>query len=80
MKQNDPYWLVRFVFIMGTHFTAMPPFHFAKEADGSKIDDAHHQKRPLALYAEGLKWLNLAADMLEGKVTEFYGVPVKLPA
>ena len=41
---------------------------------------AQHQKRPVALYAEGIKWLNWAVEMLEGKKTEFHGVQVKLPA
>jgi hypothetical protein len=40
---------------------------FTKEADGLMIDNAQHQKRPLALYAEGIKWLNWAVEMLEGK-------------
>jgi hypothetical protein len=44
------------------------------------IDNAQHQKRPVALYAEGIKWLNWAVEMLEGKKTEFHGVQVKLPA
>jgi hypothetical protein len=74
--QNDPYWLIRFVFLMGTHFMAMPPFHFSKEQDGSLIDDTQHQSRPLAIYAEGIKWLNLTLDMLEGNVTTFLGVPI----
>jgi hypothetical protein len=34
----------------------------------------------VALYAEGIKWLNWAVEMLEGKKTEFHGVQVKLPA
>jgi hypothetical protein len=37
---------------------------------------AQHQKRPVALYAEGIKWLNWAVEMLEGKKTEFHGVQV----
>jgi hypothetical protein len=100
--QNDPYWLIRFVFLMGTHFMAMPPFHFSRTRDeaadsqpipqptmsrtiaisrkwveeGTLIDDPQHQRRPLAIYAEGIKWLNLTLDMLEGKTTSFLGVPV----
>jgi hypothetical protein len=100
--QNDPYWVIRFVFLMGTHFMAMPPFHFSRTQaededsldavqptmsrtislsrrwvkEGILIDDAQRQKRPLALYAEGLKWLNLTLDMLEGKITTFLGVSV----
>ncbi len=76
VNQNDPNWLIRFAFLMGTHFTAMPPFHFSKDKDGVLIDDADHQRRPLAIYAEGIKWLNLALDMLEGKIDEFHGIPV----
>jgi hypothetical protein len=103
VSQNDPYWLIRFVFLMGTHFMAMPPFHFSRTRDetadaerpvpqptmsrtiaisrrwveeGTLIDDPQHQRRPLAIYAEGIKWLNLTLDMLEGKTTSFLGVPV----
>lgn len=70
---DDPYWLIRFVFMMGTHFLAMPPFHFSQESDGSLIDDYYHQKRPIALYCEGIKWLNLALEMLDGRVKKFNG-------
>lgn len=73
---NDPNWLVRFVFLMGTHFMAMPPFHFSKSKDEVFIDDASQQRRPLAIYAEGIKWLNLALEMLEGKIDEFHGMKV----
>lgn len=76
INQNDPNWLVRFAFLMGTHFTAMPPFHFNRGNDGVLIDDAQHQRRPLAIYAEGIKWLNLTLDMLEGKIDQFYGISV----
>lgn len=76
INQNDPHWLVRFAFIMGTHFTAMPPFHFNRGNDGVLIDNAQHQRRPLAIYAEGIKWLNLTLDMLEGKIDDFHGIPV----
>lgn len=75
-SQNDPHWLVRFAFVMGTHFTAMPPFHFHKNDDGSFTDDYANQRRPVAIYAEGIKWLNLALNMLEGRVAQFYGIPV----
>jgi hypothetical protein len=74
--QEDPHWLIRFVFIMGTHFAAMPPFHFRREITGSLVDDLYHQKRPVALYCEGIKWLNWAFRMLEGKLTEFHGVEI----
>lgn len=74
--KDDPYWLIRFVFMMGTHFTAMPPFHFKTDLDGKMIDDYEHQIRPVAIYAEGIKWLNWAVEMLEGQKTEFNGFKV----
>jgi malonyl CoA-acyl carrier protein transacylase len=74
--RDDPHWLTRFVFTMGTHFTAMPPFHFLSEVDGSLTDTPLTQRRPVAIYAEGIKWLNWALEMLEGTRTEFLGVPV----
>ncbi|MCX5700457.1 MAG: hypothetical protein NTZ63_02810 [Candidatus Omnitrophica bacterium] len=74
--KNDPYWVIRFAFIMGTHFAAMPPFHFKTEEDGRLIDDYTNQRRPVAIYAEGIKWLNLALDMLEGRKTEYLGFKV----
>ncbi|WP_126453224.1 hypothetical protein [Sulfuriflexus mobilis] len=74
--KNDPYWLFRFVFVMGTHFMAMPPYHFGKTKEGELLDSVDHQKRPLAVYAEGIKWLNLALDMLEGKIDNVWGIPV----
>lgn len=76
INKNDPNWLIRFIFIMGAHFTAMPPFHFHKSEDGTMIDSYQHQRRPVAIYAEGIKWLNLALNMLEGKTHEFYGISV----
>jgi predicted MPP superfamily phosphohydrolase len=72
--QDDPYWLIRFIFIMGTHFTAMPSFHFQAEIDGTLVDTYDIQKRPVAIYCEGIKWLNLALEFAEGKRTEFLGV------
>ncbi|MBV8073301.1 MAG: hypothetical protein JO270_25625 [Acidobacteriaceae bacterium] len=76
IHESDPYWVIRFAFVMGTHFMAMPPFHFSKDQNGVLVDGVQHQRRPLALYAEGVKWLNLALDMLEGRVTNFLGVVV----
>lgn len=76
VNQNDINWLIRFVFLTGTHFMAMPPFHFSKREDGILIDDAHNQSRPLAIYAEGIQWLNLALNLLQGKIDEFYGFSV----
>ncbi|GAA3045541.1 ACP S-malonyltransferase [Actinokineospora globicatena] len=76
---EDPYWLVRFVFMMGQHFTAMPPFHFQRELDGTLCDDPQNQRRPIAIYCEGIKWLNWSLQMLEGRRTEFLGLPVALP-
>ena len=43
-------------------------------------DDSQHQKRPLALYAEGIKWLTIALKMFRGEIREFHGVKVTLPA
>jgi malonyl CoA-acyl carrier protein transacylase len=74
--RDDPYWLIRFVFIMGTHFTAMPPFHFQAELDGTLVDTYQTQRRPVAIYCEGIKWLNWALEMLDGRRTEFLGVQV----
>ncbi len=74
--KEDPYWLIRFVFMMGTHFTAMPPFHFMSEMDGTLIDNPQAQRRPVAIYCEGIKWLNWALEMLEGKRSEFLGLQV----
>jgi hypothetical protein len=74
--KEDPFWLIRFVFMMGTHFTAMPPFHFISEMDGTLIDNYHSQRRPVAIYCEGIKWLNWALEMLEGKRSEFLGLQV----
>ncbi|MDV8022653.1 hypothetical protein [Rhodococcus sp. IEGM 1330] len=71
---DDPFWIQRFVFTMGTHFTAMPPFHFTSEVDGSIIDTPAVQRRPLAIYAEGIKWLNWAVDILEGTRSQFLGI------
>ncbi|MEV6739396.1 ACP S-malonyltransferase [Streptomyces sp. NPDC051104] len=78
--RDDPYWLVRFVFMMGQHFTAMPPFHFQQELDGTLMDTYQTQRRPVAIYCEGIKWLNWALQMLEGTRTEFLGLEVpRLP-
>jgi len=72
----DPFWIIRFSFVMGTHFMAMPPFHFSRNADGELVDDPQHQRRPLAIYAEGIEWLNLALEMLEGRHREYLGIAV----
>ncbi|MEV4422827.1 ACP S-malonyltransferase [Patulibacter sp. NPDC049589] len=74
--RDDPHWLTRFVFTMGTHFAAMPPFHFLAEVDGSLTDTPLTQRRPVAIYAEGIKWLNWSLEMLEGTRLEFLGLPV----
>jgi malonyl CoA-acyl carrier protein transacylase len=74
--KNDPQWLIRFVFVMGTHFTAMPPFHFRSEPDGTLTDTYQTQRRPVAIYCEGIKWLNWALEILEGERKEFLGVQV----
>lgn len=73
---HDPFWLVRFVFTMGTHFAAMPPFHFQSELDGTLTDSYSTQRRPVAIYCEGIKWLNWALEMLEGTRTHFLGLAV----
>lgn len=73
---DDPFWIVRFVFLMGTHFMAMPPFHFSRTANGELKDHVFYQSRPIAIYVEGIRWLNLALEMLEGHVKSFLGVPV----
>lgn len=73
---EDPNWLVRFSFIMGTHFAAMPPFHFKKGPDGTVPDDPEYQKRAVAIYCKGVEWLNKAYDMLNGVRRELYGVAV----
>ncbi len=72
--RDDPYWLIRFVFLMGQHFTAMPPFHFQKELDGTLVDSHRTQRRPVAIYCQGIKWLNWALELLEGSRTEFLGI------
>ncbi|MEV7094829.1 ACP S-malonyltransferase [Amycolatopsis sp. NPDC051045] len=77
---KDPYWIIRFVFLMGTHFAAMPPFHFQSELDGTLTDTYQAQRRPVAIYCEGIKWLNWALEMLTGERTEFLGVAVPPPA
>ena len=74
--RDDPYWLVRFVFMMGTHFAAMPPFHFISEFDGTIKDSIDTQSRPVAIYCEGIKWLNWALEILQGKRDHFLGVNV----
>ncbi len=73
-ERDDPYWLIRFVFLMGTHFAAMPPFHFQAELDGTVTDTADTQRRPVAIYCQGVKWLNWALELLEGTRTTFLGI------
>lgn len=73
---DDPFWLIRLVFLTGTHFLAMPPFHFQAEVDGTLTDTYHAQRRPVAVYCEGIKWLNWALSMLVGEKKDFLGVPV----
>lgn len=74
--RDDPHWLLRFVFTMGTHFTAMPPFHFTSEVEGTLVDTPEVQRRPVAIYCEGVKWLNWALQMWEGTRPSFLGLPV----
>lgn len=75
-EPRDPFWIIRFAFVMGTHFMAMPPFHFGRTEDGRLVDHPQSQRRPLAIYAEGIEWLNLALEMLEGRQRDYLGVPV----
>nr|APD77624.1 hypothetical protein BFG52_16545 [Acinetobacter larvae] len=75
--EEDPNWLLRFVFIMGTHFAAMPPFHFSSEHNGTIKDNILIQRRPVAIYCEGIKWLNWALEILQGKRDHFLGVSVQ---
>ncbi|WP_039913152.1 ACP S-malonyltransferase [Amycolatopsis vancoresmycina] len=77
---KDPHWVIRLVFVMGTHFAAMPPFHFQAELDGTLTDTHQVQRRPVAIYCEGVKWLNWALEMLTGDRTEFLGAAVPAPA
>jgi malonyl CoA-acyl carrier protein transacylase len=74
--QVDPNWITRFVFTMGTHFAAMPPFHFQSEINGALIDSPDHQRRPIAIYCEGIKWLNWSLEILEGTRADFLGIDV----
>lgn len=74
-KQRDPNWLLRFTFMMGSHFAAMPPFHFTKDAEGRVPEDPEAQKRAIAIYCEGIKWLTMARDMITGHRQDLYGVP-----
>jgi len=79
--RQDPYWLIRFAFVMGTHFAAMSPFHFHKNEQGVLMDNYICQKRPISIYCEGVKWLNHALRMLNKELDTFYGVtvPCKFP-
>lgn len=76
LETDDPNWLARFAFIMGTHFAAMPPFHFKKSAEGVVAEDPERQKRAVAVYIEGIKWLNRAQQMISGKQQQLFGVQV----
>jgi hypothetical protein len=78
--RDDPYWLIRFAFTMGTHFTAMPPYHLQAETDVPFTDNYQIQRRPVAIYCEGIKWLNWALQMLEGERKEFLGLRVPSPS
>lgn len=63
---TDPSWFPRFVFLMGTHLCAMIPFHIRRRADGTVLDDREHQARAIAMYSEGLLWLNATRSLLLG--------------
>lgn len=75
-QQQDPNWLLRFTFMMGSHFAAMPPFHFKRELDGTVPEDTEMQKRAIAIYCEGVQWLNKAMDMILGDRKDLYGIPL----
>lgn len=75
-KQDDPNWVLRFAFTMGTHFAAMPPFHFTRDESGLAPESYEAQKRAVAIYCEGIKWLTLARDIVRGSRSELFGVPV----
>lgn len=40
------------------------------------MDTYQTQRRPVAIYCEGIKWLNWSLQMLEGNRAEFLGLPV----
>lgn len=71
--KNDPYWLIRFVFLMGTHFSAMLPFQLDRDVHNNILDNYVSQKRAVAIYCEGVKWLNIAFKMLTGEIKEYNG-------
>jgi hypothetical protein len=75
--RDDPNWLLRFTFMMGSHFAAMPPFHFKRNSLGEVPEDVEAQKRAIAIYCEGVKWLNRAHDMITGDRMDLYGVPLQ---
>lgn len=75
-KRDDPNWVLRFAFMMGTHFAAMPPFHFTRDESGEVPESHEAQKRAVAIYCEGIKWLTMARDIIQGGRKELFGVPV----
>ena len=79
LAREDPWWAIRFAFVMGTHFAAMPPFHLTKTQSGVALDDPQLQKRALGVYREGVRWLNLALDLIDGRTDHLFGVPVATP-
>jgi hypothetical protein len=69
VTRTDPGWFERFLFVMGTHFLAMLPFHVHRRADGTIPDTVPQQRRVVALYCEGLWWLNcFVAFALQGEL------------
>lgn len=68
LMDADPHWVIRFVFLMGTRMCAMLPFHLQKAATGHVEDNWQQQARPIALYCEGIVWLNRALQMLRGQI------------
>ncbi|HSW74688.1 MAG TPA: hypothetical protein VLG16_02340 [Candidatus Saccharimonadales bacterium] len=73
-QADDPNWLLRFTFMMGSHFAAMPPFHFKRNDEGLVPEDPEVQKRAIAIFSEGIKWLTAAREMITGKRKSLFGV------
>jgi hypothetical protein len=69
LSAEDPHWVPRFALLMGTHICGMTPFHFSRGIDGGVVDDWRVQRRPVALYCEGIWWLNLAIAVAEVPAT-----------
>ena len=57
-------WRLRFLFLMGSHFAAMLPFHLhrnpTRDVAGASV---------LAMYCESVRWLNAALDYWNGDIS-----------